>query len=111
MIWLKNIKVIKVYQIINPEEALTILDNVSISLPAPKSLQFEREARYMTELANLIETLERIGVPKEYSKRKYLTQIDWEDVKNYELDEKIDKNLGTDKEEDDGMSGGGMGGF
>ena len=99
----------KIYNIINPEEALTILDNVSISLPPPKSLQYEREARYMSELANLVETLERIGIPKEYSKRKYLSHIDWEDLKNYELDEKIDKHLGTEKDEEmPGGIGGGM---
>jgi len=101
----------KVYDIINPEDALTILDNVSIALPPPKSLQFEREARYMSELANLIETLERIGIPKEYSRKKFLTGIDWTDLKNYEIDEKIDTKLGTAPKEDDGLGGGGMGGM
>jgi len=99
----------KVYDIIDPEAALTVLDTVSITLPPPKSLQFEREARYMSELANLIETLERIGIPKEYSRKKFLTNIDWTDLKNYELDEKIDSKLGTKPEEDDSM-GGGFGG-
>ena len=92
-----------------PEEALTILDNVSISLTAPKSLQFEREARYMSELANLVETLERLGIPKEYSKKKYLPQIDWKDVEKYEIDEKIDKSLDPDKKKEDDLdSMGGM---
>jgi hypothetical protein len=99
----------KVYDIISPEEALSILDNVLIALPSPKSLQYEREARYLSELANLIETLERVGIPKEYTKKKYLSNIDWEDLKNYEVGEKIEKELGTEKE-DDGM-GGGMGGM
>jgi len=104
----------KVYDIVNPEEALTILDNVSISLPVPKSLQFEREARYLSELANLIETLERIGIPKQYTMKKYMTNIDWEDLKNYEVDEKIEKELGTKPQEDAGGGFGGapgMGGF
>lgn len=102
----------KVYDLISPEEALTILDNVLISLPSPKSLQYEREARYLSELANLIETLERVGIPKEYTKKKYLTNIDWEDLKNYEVGEKIEKELGTEKTEDDPMGGmgGGLGG-
>jgi len=85
----------KVYDIISPEEA--------------KSLQYEREARYLSELANLIETLERVGIPKEYTKKKYLSNIDWEDLKNYEVGEKIEKELGTDKEED--PMGGNMGGM
>jgi len=105
----------KVYDIISPEEALSILDNVLIALPNPKSLQYEREARYLSELANLIETLERIGIPKEYTKKKYLSNIDWEDLKNYEVGEKIEKELGTTKDDEidpmAGMGGAGMGGF
>jgi len=60
----------KVFDIIDPEEALTILDLVEVSLPTPRSLQYEREARYMNEVSTLIENLERIGIPKEYSKKK-----------------------------------------
>lgn len=107
----------KIYEIVDPEKALTILDNVSIALPAPKSLQFEREAKYLSDLANLVQTLEGIGVPKEWAKRKYLTSIDWDEVKKFEIDEKIDKSLGINKEEDPmaaggmGAMGGGMGGF
>ncbi len=102
----------KVLNITHPEEALTLLDSVNINLPTPKALQFEREARYMSELANLVETLERIGIPKEYSRKKYLTQIDWDDVKKYEISEKIDKGLDPEKKkEDEGMGGmEGMGG-
>jgi hypothetical protein len=98
-----NDLIMKIMDITKPEEALTILDNVSIALPAPKSLQFEREARYMSELANLVETLERLGIPKEYSKKKYLPQIDWKDVDKYEIDEKIDKSLDPDKKKEDEM--------
>lgn len=102
----------KIYDIISPEEALSILDNVLIALPSPKSLQYEREARYLSELANLIETLERIGIPKEYTKKKYLSNIDWEDLKNYEVGEKIEKELGTEKDDAGDMGGmGGMGSF
>jgi hypothetical protein len=100
----------KVFDAIDPEEALTILEHVEISLPVPRSLQYEREARYMTEVSNLIENLERIGIPKEYSKRKYLSQIDWEEVKKYEIDEKIDKSLDSSSKEEEGLGGmGGMG--
>jgi len=99
----------KVLDVINPEEALTLLDNVTIAFPTPKSLQFEREARYMSELSNLIETLERIGIPKEYSKKKYFTSIDWQEVEKYKTDETIDKELGTVEKDEDQL--GGMGGM
>lgn len=101
----------KIYNITNPEDALTLLDNVHISFMAPKSLQFEREARYMGELATLVRTLEEVGVPKEYSKKKYLHGIDWDEVENYEIDSTIDKKVGVKKDEEGGIGGmGGMGG-
>ena len=100
----------KIYEIVDPEKALTILDNVSIALPPPKSLQFEREAKYLSDLANLVQTLEGIGVPKDWSKKKYLTSIDWDEVKKFEIDEKIEKSLGVDKEVEGGEMGG-MGGM
>ena len=100
----------RIFNIIDPEAALTILDNVMIALPVPKSLQFEREARYMNEIAGLIETLERLGIPKEYSKKKYLANFDWDDVKKYEIDEKVDKAVDPTKSEDEMGGMGGMGG-
>jgi len=100
----------KVFSIINPEDALTMLENINVNFPTPKSLQYEREARYLSELANMIETLERIGIPKEYSRRKYITSIDWKEMEQYETHGKIDASMGTGDEEDEGGFGGG-GGF
>ena len=105
-----------IFDIIDPEAALSILDQVEVSLPVPRSLQYEREARYLGEIANLIETLERIGIPKEYTKKKYLSQIDWDEVKKYDIDSKIDKTIDPSKKDDEGGfdlgGGGGMeGGF
>lgn len=101
----------KVFDLTNPEEALIIFDIVNIALPVPRSLQYEREARYMGELASLVETLERVGIPREYSKKKYLSQIDWQEVKKYEISGKIERELDPEKKkEEEGMGGmGGMG--
>lgn len=101
---------LKTMEIIDPEEAMTIFDNVLVALPTPRSLQYEREARYTNEIVNLIESLERIGVPKEYSKRKYLTTFDWNDVKKYEIDTNVEKALDPTKKDEDEISGG-AGGF
>jgi hypothetical protein len=102
----------KVFEIINPDEALTLLDTVDIHLPTPKSLQYEREARYMNELISLIESLERVGIPKKYSLKKYLSNIDWTEVKKYDIDDKVEKSLDPTKKEDElgGGTGGGFGG-
>ena len=105
----------KIFDIINPEESLTLLDNVLVMLPTPKSLQYERESRYINELTNLIESLERIGIPKEYTKRRYLSQLDWEEIKKYEIADKVDQALDPTKSEDEfgmgGAGGGDMGGM
>ena len=101
----------KIFDLTSPEEALTILDVVSIALPVPRSLQYEREARYMSELANLVETLERVGIPREYSKKKYLSQIDWQEVKKYEISSKIDTELDPKKKKEEEGGMGGMGGM
>ena len=100
----------KILQMVNPDEALTLLDNVTITLPTPKSLQFELLSRRINETINLIESLERIGVPKEYSKKKYLEDLDWGEIDNYQIGQDIDKKLGTEpKEEEDEFGMGGMG--
>jgi hypothetical protein len=102
----------KIIDILNPEEALEIMDSVEIAFPAPKSLQFEREARYLSDLANLIESLDRIGIPKEYAKKRYMTGIDWQEVEQYQMETSIDKTLEIDhKPEEDGGFGGGFGGM
>lgn len=102
----------KIFDIIDPEEALTILEQVEVALPSPRSLQFEREARYLNELSTLVENLERIGIPKEYASKKYMPQIDWDEVKKYEIRQKVDETIDPSKKEDDGMGGmeGGFGG-
>ena len=100
----------KILQMVNPDEALTLLDNVTITLPTPKSLQFELLSRRINETINLIESLERIGVPKEYSKKKYLEDLDWGEIDNYQIGQDIDKKLGTEpKEEEDEFGMGNMG--
>jgi hypothetical protein len=106
-----NDLLMKTMEIIDPEMAMTIFDNVLVSLPVPRSLQYEREARYTNEIVNLIESLERIGIPKEYSKKKYLTTFDWDAVKKYEIDTNVEKALDPTKKDEDDMGGmGGMGG-
>jgi hypothetical protein len=106
-----NELLMKTMDIIDAEKAMTIFDNVHVALPIPKSLQYEREARYTNEIVNLIESLERIGVPKEYSKKKYLTTFDWDSVKKYEIDSNVEKALDpTKKDEDELGAAGGFGG-
>ena len=90
-----------------------VTEDVEVSLPPPRSLQYEREARYMQEVTGLISSLEQVGVPKSYSRKKYLTNIDWDAVEKHQIDEKIERTLDPTKkqEEEGGMGGFGGGGF
>lgn len=102
----------KVYKLVDPDKYFEVLDNVLIGFAPPKSLQFEREAKYMGDLANLVETLERIGIPREWSKKRYLSNIDWNEVKKYEIDTKIDQSIGTQSDTATGdMGAGALGGM
>ena len=101
--------VLKIYQQIDPEQALRVLDDVSVNFPTPRSLQLEREAAYTSNAINLVQQLQGIGIPIEYSKKKYIN-ADWEEVKKYQIDDKIDKTLGLTPPEDQSGMGGMMGG-
>lgn len=96
----------KILMLNNPDEAIMISESVDVSFPSPRSLQYERESRYLGEVVTLIENLERIGISKEYTKKKYLSQFDWHDVENWETNENIEKNLGSDEEADEEEMGG-----
>lgn len=96
----------KVFYIIDPKESLLLFDSIDIHLPPPKILQYEREARYMNDLVGLIENLERIGIPKEYSTKKYISNVDWKEIKKYEIDNNINKTIDKDKDKDDMQQGG-----
>ena len=85
--------ILKFYQIIDPDKALNIFDDVIVAFSIPRSLQYERESKYLSDLAALVQTLETIGIPREWAKKKYLTSIDWDEVKKHEIDAKIDQNL------------------
>lgn len=101
----------KIFVALDDETSLD--EQVEVSLPPPRSLQYEREARYMQEVTGLIQSLEGVGIPKSYSRKKYLTNIDWDEVEKHETDEKIEKTLDpSKKQEDEGMGGfgGGFGG-
>lgn len=95
----------KVIGIIDPNKALSYSDNITIHLPTPKTLQYERESSYLNEIVSLIENLDRIGVPKEYSKKKYLSNFDWDAIESYTVNQKIEKELEPSKEETYGGGG------
>ena len=97
----------KLLRIVKPTLLLT-MDSITLTLPPPRGLQIERESQNLQNLVALIQALEGLGIPKEYSKKKYLPDIDWNEIKKFETSEAIEKSTGAEK--DTGGSLGGMGG-
>lgn len=95
----------KIIGLVDPSKVLTYSDNVIVHLPTPKTLQYERETSFLDGIVSLIENLERIGVPKEYSKKKYLSNFDWDTINAYSVDQKVEKALEPSKEEEESFSG------
>ena len=83
----------KVFTIIDHEKSLTILDNVLIAFPTPRTLQDENESKQVNDAVNIIQQLESVGVPREWSKKRYLPNIPWEEIEEYEIDTKIETKL------------------
>jgi len=88
----------KLVSITHPEESLTLLDDIIIALPTPKSLQNNLMATHMNDTISLIESLERIGVPKEWSKKKFLPDIDWDEIEHFEIEKEMDKTISPPEE-------------
>jgi len=83
----------KVFSIIDHEKSLTILDNVLIVFPTPRTLQDENESKQIGDAVNIIQQLESVGVPREWSKKRYLPNIPWDEVEEHEIDTKIETKL------------------
>lgn len=96
--------VYKIYKVIDPDFSLEFKDRYSINFPPPQSLQFERQSKYISDIVSMVNSLKEIGVPLEYSKKKFITQIDWDEVDEYITREKLDKLEGS-SEENDGSGG------
>lgn len=63
-----------------------------IAFPPPKFLQIEILSEHLDAGARIIDNLERYGVPKDLSKKKYLS-IDWDEVEQYNVKDDIDKKV------------------
>lgn len=101
----------KIFDIIDPEKSLTILDNVLIAFPVPRTIQDENESKQIGDAVNIIQQLETVGVPREWSKKRYLPNIPWEEVEQYEIDDKIETKLKLPSPSEIASMSGGLGQF
>jgi hypothetical protein len=82
------------------------MDVVLITLPIPKSLQYERETKLTNDSISLIQSLEQIGVPKDWTKRRYLSNIDWDEIEKNQTENKMEKTLNIDSDSNIDQFGG-----
>ena len=68
------------------------MPEISIALPPPKFLQAEMQAEYIRTAKEIIDTLNELGVSKEWAKRKYLN-LDWAEIEDFERKEELDKKI------------------
>lgn len=99
----------KMYLLVYPE-GIGDMDHLSITFPPPKASPYEHQMEYVEQMVRLAEALEQFGVPKSYSKRKYLPDMDWDEVERAAARDNAKQELGEEDSEED-MMGGGMGGY
>ena len=85
------------------------MDNIIVTFPPPKASPYEHQMEYIEQMVRLSEALETFGVPKSYSKRKYLPDIDWDEVERASAGHNAKTELGEEPDPNEGMMGGGMG--
>lgn len=79
---------------------------ISITFAPPKVLQFERESEQVDVASRMIQTLSEYDIPKEYLVKKYLPNIDWEEVEKFRVESKLDKKIVSSDNPPPDMTGG-----
>jgi hypothetical protein len=101
----------KIYLILYPQ-GIHHLDHIKITFPPPKASAYEHQMEYIEHMQRIIEALAALGIPKPYLKRKYLPDLDWDEIEKAVSEEKLKVETGEEKSEDDQFGGGGgYGGF
>lgn len=95
----------KIYTLMYPD-GVGECEGVSISFLPPQASTYEHIMEYVEQAGRIIDALKNLGIPEGYLKRKYLPHIDWDNIENAAIDDKISKELSGGGEE-----GGGAGGF
>jgi len=98
----------KIYLMVYPN-GVGDLDSFSITFPPPKASTFEHEMEYLEQLQRIMETLEGMGIPKDWTKKKYLPEYDWDEIEKAQAEEQLKKELGVEKPTDGAAGGYGSG--
>jgi len=90
-------------------DSLEFMELLAVTFPEPKISPYEHQMEYVEQMQRLIEALNGLGIPKNWLKKKYLPNIDWDEVAKHAASEKIEKETGEEPNDQDAMGmGGGM---
>ena len=97
----------KIMIIVFPE-SVDHLEGIHITFPEPKISPYEHQMEYVEQMQRLIEALKMLGVPENWLKKKYLPNINWDEVSKFASEEKLEKEIGEQPpdQEQMGMGGG-----
>lgn len=91
----------KIYRLIYGDQETDILDKIQVTFNEPKALPNSLQAEYIETMQRVIQALGELGMPKDYLKKQYLPNIDWDRVQKAAASEKLDLEL------NDGVNNGG----
>lgn len=98
----------KIYKLVF--EDYETLDAIQVTFQEPKISPYEHQMEYVEQIQRLIEALKTLGVPINWLKKKYLPDIDWDEIDKASAEEVIQKELGETPTDQELMGGiGGLG--
>lgn len=104
----------KIYMLIYGKNQIDILNKIQITYQEPKISPYEHQMEYIENMQRIIDALSSLGVSKDWLKRQYLPNLNWDEIESGTVSDKLNKELNNEPAVDDGMGGmgmmGGMGG-
>ena len=83
----------KIYRLVYGDQEADILDKIQVTFNEPKALPNSLQAEYIETMQRVIQALGELGMPKDYLKKQYLPNIDWDKVQKAAASEKLDMEL------------------
>ena len=93
----------KIYKLLFKD--FEILDKINITFQEPKISPYEHQMEYVEQIQRLIEALKTMGVPIEYMKKKYLPNLNWDEIEKFSAMESLKQETGEEPA-DQTMNGG-----
>ena len=100
----------KVYRLIYGDVEVTILDRIQITFSEPKVIPNTAQTEYLEAMQRNIDALAAMGIPKDYLKKKYLPDFEWDKIENAVAKEKLDVEINDSAVGSGDMLGGSMSG-